>query len=296
MSTLRILHLSDTHLFGDDARHYGVIDTAANLRRALEHVADEQLDLIVCTGDVSEDGSVASYQLALQHLEPWAQARGARLVFAAGNHDERAAFREVLGAGQPGAAAAPFEPNGTGGQLTDTPIASVASVNGWRTIVLDSSVPGAGYGALDPAQLDFLADALATPAEHGSVLVMHHPPVAAQTDLLQALALDDAAAAALWNVLSGTDVRAILCGHYHLPIVETVDGITVVVAPGVANLAGTFGVREHESASDVFGGAVVEIGPRSVRALPFTKAVSGEEVFHFDTDTVKHIIDVAGRP
>ena len=91
-------------------------------------------------------------------------------------------------------------------------------------------------------------------------------------------------------------MRAILCGHYHLPIVETVDGITVVVAPGVANLAGTFGVREHESARDVFGGAVVEIGPHSARVLPFTEAVSGDEVFHFDAGTVKHIIDVAGRP
>lgn len=301
MSTLRMLHLTDTHLFGDDSRHYGVVDTEAHLRLALARMDRERLDLVVCSGDVSEDGSRESYERVRGILEPWAAERGARTVYAMGNHDRRAEFRAVLGDGQPGAGAAVPGAAGQGhsGQgasaQPDAPIVSVAVAHGWRTVVLDTSVPGAGYGELDEEQLAWLGEALAEPAEQGTVVVMHHPPVAARTDLLQALALDDASADGLWARLRGSDVRVILSGHYHHPIVETVAGIPVVVAPGVTNLAEAFEGREDESAADWFGGAIVEVSGDRVRVLPFTEPATGAEVFRFDATQVRQIIEVAGR-
>lgn len=311
MSTLRMLHLTDTHLFGDDSRHYGVVDTEAHLRLALARMDRERLDLVVCSGDVSEDGSRESYERVRGILEPWAAERGARTVYAMGNHDRRAEFRAVLGDGQRGAGAAVpgaavrgaavpgasgQGPSGQGASAQpDAPIVSVAVAHGWRTVVLDTSVPGAGYGELDEGQLAWLGEALAEPAEHGTVLIMHHPPVAARTDLLQALTLDDASADGLWARLRGSDVRVILSGHYHHPIVETVAGIPVVVAPGVTNLAEAFERREDESAADWFGGAIVEVSGDRVRVLPFTEPATGAEVFRFDATQVRQIIEVAGR-
>ncbi|MGO2141564.1 MAG: metallophosphoesterase [Leucobacter sp.] len=291
MATLRVLHLTDTHLFGDDSRHYGVVDTADHLRRTLAHVAGRAFDLVVCSGDVSEDGSEASYELARELLAPWAAERGARVVFAMGNHDRRESFRAVLGEGQLGVSATPLN----GGLDPARPIASVATVGGWRTAVLDTSVPGAGYGALDPAQLDALAAELATPAEHGTILIMHHPPVPAQTDLLGALDLGDADTAALWERLAGSDVRVVLAGHYHLPVVELVHGIPVVVAPGSANVAAAFEDPAVESASDDFGGATLEVSAERVRVVPFNRPVTGGDVFRMDTETVTRIIAAAGR-
>ena len=291
MSALRILHLTDTHLFGDESRHYGVVDTSEHLRLALAQVGSREFDLVVCSGDVSEDGSEASYVLARTEIGGWATARGARAVFAMGNHDRRAEFRAVLGDGQPGADAASFaaDPDPI------APIASIAVSEGWRTIVLDTSVPGAGYGALGGEQLDFLCDALSEPAEHGTVIVMHHPPVAAETDLLDALRLDDADTDAFWDLVRGSDVRAVLCGHYHHPIVETREGIPVVVAPGVANVARAFGPPAEESAAALAGGAVVEVTPSGVRAQPFTRAATEREVFRLDAAAVRRTIEVAGR-
>lgn len=299
MSTLRILHLTDTHLFGDGSKHYNTVDTEDHLRRALAHVASQEFDVVVCAGDVSEDGTEASYELARDIIVPWAADRGARAVFAMGNHDRRPAFRAVLGDAQPGAdaqALAADQVNELLGTEPATPIASVATVDGWRTIVLDTSVPGAGYGSLDEGQLEFLASALAEPAEHGTVVVMHHPPVAAQTDLLQALALGDDEAARFWEVLRGSDVRAILSGHYHLPIVEYADGVPVIVAPGVANIARAFESRAEESASDGFGGASIEITRDRVRVVPFERPITDDEVFRFPDDIVRKIIEAAGRP
>lgn len=292
MSALRILHLSDTHFAGDGGRHYGVVDTSEHLHRALSHVGHLLFDLVIVSGDVSEDGTEESYRRIHEQLTPWAMARGARTVYAMGNHDQRESFRAVLGGGQPEALTE--EPAGS---EPDRPVASVSMHDGWRVIVLDSSVPGAGYGTLESAQKLFLREALATPVEHGTVVVVHHPPVAAQTDLLQALALDEADGAELIEILRDSDVRVVLSGHYHLPITEFVGGVPVTVAPGVTNISRAFADPAEESAIDGFGGSVITIENDRVRVVPFVERLTPDElVFHFDADVVTDIIRDAGRP
>lgn len=292
MSALRILHLSDTHFSGDGGRHYGVVDTAEHLRRALSHVAHLMFDLVVVSGDVSQDGSAASYRQVKDAVTPWALARGARAVFAMGNHDRRDAFRAVLGEGQPDA-----DELSLPGIDLDRPVASLVERDGWRVVVLDSSVPGAGYGTLEPEQLSFLREAISVPAPHGTVVVVHHPPLRAQTDLLQALALDEHDGQELLDIVRGTDVRVILSGHYHLPITEIVGGVPVTVAPGVTNLSRAFADPAEESAIDGFGGSVVTIDGDRVRVVPFVERLTPDDVvFHYDADVVAQIIQDSGPP
>lgn len=291
MSALRILHLSDTHFSGDGGRHYGVVDTEEHLRRALTHVGHLLFDLVVVSGDVSEDGTETSYRRVRDIITPWALARGARVVFAMGNHDRRDAFRVVLGGGQPDATERELP-----GVDLDRPVASVVTQHGWRVVILDSSVPGAGYGGLEPEQKSFLRESLSEPAEHGTVVVVHHPPVPAQTDLLQALALDEQDGRDLIDIVHGTDVRVVLSGHYHLPLTEVVSGIPVTVAPGVTNISRGFGDPAEEASIDGFGGSVITIEHDRVRVLPFVERLTPDElVFHFDADVVTDTIRDAGR-
>lgn len=294
MPDFTIFHLSDTHLLAGEGKHYGVTDTRAALAAVLDRASSlVAVDLVACTGDLSEDGSVESYESLKRMVEPWAAARGAAVVYAVGNHDRRDAFREVF----------------TGSSSADDtgPIYSETTVGDARVIVLDTSVPGAGYGRLETEQLDWLYQRLAEPPPGaevddrdppaGTILALHHPPVRAETTLLQSLELqnpDD-----LIEVIRGSDVRVVLAGHYHAALTETVAGIPVIVAPGVTNQADIFTKPGTESAIAGSGAAIVRLkASGGVRVFPFMAPISAgaEPIFHHDADTVVRIAALAGPP
>lgn len=68
---MRLLHLSDLHLCSSpDAVIYGV-NPYDNLMRAIRKIQNiSDIDLCVITGDISNDGSKESYELADQSLSP----------------------------------------------------------------------------------------------------------------------------------------------------------------------------------------------------------------------------------
>ena len=270
---LRILHLSDSHLFGDGALHYGAVDTLAALRRVLARAEGlSALDAVVLSGDLSNDGSAQSYRLLRGLVEPWAAARGAGTVYAMGNHDDPRAFEEVLGAR-------------TG----------VHEIAGFRIVTLDSSVPEAGFGRLGGGQLSWLREVLAAPTQYGTVVVIHHPPVPAETVLLRALELQRPRD--LIDACAGSDVRLILSGHYHHPLVSAVGGIPVVVAPGIANTSDVMAPAGIERATVGAGFAFVELPRQGAARTTFVAAPGSEdgmELFSLGPDEVARIAREAG--
>jgi len=273
--TLRILHLSDTHLYGDGRLHYGIVDTLAALDRVLARAASlERVDLVVASGDLSDDGTVASYRKLKATLDPWVAERGATVVYAMGNHDLPEGFEEVLGARE-----------------------RVTTVRGFRVVTLDSSVPGAGYGRLDESQVEWLSDVLETPSERGTVVVLHHPPVPPTTVLFEPLRLLDAVP--LLEVCSDGDVRLILAGHFHHGLVTEAgeSGIPVVVAPAVANTTDVLWPSPRERAVRGAGFAWVQLpddGPVRAHVVTAPAPDDGETVYDLDAAAIQRIADDAG--
>jgi 3',5'-cyclic AMP phosphodiesterase CpdA len=297
---ITILHLSDTHLFGDDSRHYGVVDTGAAFGHTLDKFSEiARLDLVVLSGDLSDDGSPRSYRKLRELVEPWAAERRARVVYAMGNHDLRANFRLELGDGHGTARAAGASAADGASALeaaaSSGPVDAVSTLGPWRIVTLDSSVPGAGYGELEGRQLSWLAEVLATPAEAGTVLVMHHPPAPAYTPLLQALELyhpED-----LVEVVRGSDIRVILSGHYHHPLRQDFAGIPVIVAPGIANTGDILAPAGTERATIGSGGTLVTVTAHDVRSsvLRADGPDDGKQIFHLDREMVAQFVREAGR-
>lgn len=209
-----IAHLSDPHLIGGGGLHHGVIDNVANLHRALDRLGAVRPAprALVFTGDLADRGEPEAYATLRSIVEPAAAAMGAIVVWTMGNHDERAPFASGL-----------FDSDDDAFQDR------VHEVDGLRIIALDTSVPGYHHGELRPEQLAWLADVLATPAEHGTMLAMHHPPL--PLPMLRAAELIELHdQQALAEVIAGTDVRGILAGHLHLSTWSTFAGVPVCVA------------------------------------------------------------------
>ena len=209
-----VAHLSDPHLIGAGGLHYGVIDNVANLRRALDRLAAVRPapQALVFTGDLADQGAPDAYATLRSIVEPAAAEMGAIVVWTMGNHDERAPFARGL-----------FDSDHDGFQDR------VYEVDGLRIVALDTSVPGYHHGELRPEQLSWLADVLAAPAEHGTLLAMHHPPL--PVPMLRAAELIELHdQQSLAEVITGTDVRGILAGHLHLSTWSTFAGVPVSVA------------------------------------------------------------------
>ncbi|WP_338886134.1 phosphodiesterase [Rhodococcus sovatensis] len=208
-----LLHLSDTHLV-ERGQLYGGVDSTATLQRLLGDVEASGVrpDALVFTGDLTDRGEPAAYDALRALVEPVAEALGAQVIWAMGNHDDRAAFRARLLDQEPS--------TGTVDRVHD--------IDGLRVITLDSTVPGHHHGEVTAEQMDWLAGVLATPAEFGTILAMHHPPVPAVLDLAVLVELLDQKGLA--DVVRGTDVRSILAGHLHYSTTATFAGIPVSVA------------------------------------------------------------------
>lgn len=282
----RLAHLTDTHMLAPGQLHYGKVDTHAALATALDAIAGTHLDALVFSGDISDDGTPESYQAFLSLAEPAADRHGALLVTAMGNHDQRAGFRQVLRGGQPD------HPETEG----DEPLTQVhATSQGLRFVVLDSSVPRAGYGRIGRVQLEWLRSQLVSPAPGGTAVVVHHPPIPAHTDLLSALCLEDGDE--LVDVLTGSDVRVVLSGHYHHSLISLAGGVPVVVGAATSNRAVVAADPAVESAVVGVGVTLVEVpdsGPVRILPVPVPFSGDGVDVFHYDADAVARVIQAAG--
>lgn len=296
--TLRILHLSDTHLTGDGALHQGTVDTTAALDTLLGRLdAVEGVGLVVVSGDVSEDGSPESYAVFLERVGGWATRHGAALVTVPGNHDQREGFRQVLTnghvlgeGGRPVMHTMEYHP-------PTVPVWGQSLVAGRRVVTVDTSVPGAGYGALSEETLERLRTALAgdAGAPYGSIVVLHHPPLPAPTALHEALRLQDPDALA--GVLRDSDVRVVLAGHYHHHFAGSIGGVPVLVAPGVANDTDVIGAYGAETAYVGTEALVVDVAEDgSLWSTPVRVPVPGSDTVavHHDADAVAAIIAEAG--
>lgn len=209
-----LVHISDTHLLAGAGRLYGRVDSEHHLRGLFDELEASQgrPEALVFTGDLADKGEPDAYERLRRIVEPAAARLGAQVIWAMGNHDDRAAFRSALFGEQP----------------SSRPVDRVYDINGLRVITLDSTVPGHHWGAVTGDQLDWLAEELSTRSPHGTILAMHHPPVPAVLDLAVSVELRDQHELA--EVLEGSDVRSILAGHLHYSSMAMFAGIPVSVA------------------------------------------------------------------
>ena len=287
---MRILHLSDTHIGHAGAPNRNGVDPAASLRGMLtdvRHLAG--LSAVVVSGDLADSGAPEEYAVLRDLVGAFARERGIPVFCATGNHDERVAFAKTLGSGH-------LDP--AGGDRAEDRLASAdgelaasSLVDGHRIVTLDSLVPGKVYGYLGAAQLDWLRELLRTPAPHGTTVVLHHPPVTLDNPLQRALGLGNPADLA--DAVRGSDVRLILCGHFHLQIMGYLESVPVWVTPGVVNRIDLTGPAGTERAVRGASATLVDLdsphGPL-FHTLHARDPRAGETVYELDEARINDVI------
>nr|WP_259651485.1 3',5'-cyclic-AMP phosphodiesterase [Pseudomonas sp. NCCP-436] len=187
-----LVQLSDSHLFGEtDGRLLGM-NTGDSLRRVVEQVRQEQprIDLILATGDLSQDGSLASYQ----RFRQLTASLDAPIRWLAGNHDEPP----------------PMEMACADSDLLDP----IFDLGAWRVILLNSSVPGSVPGRLAESQLTLLERALSEAPQRYHLICLHHHPVPIGSKWMDPIGLRNPEA--LFAILDRHPrARALLWGHIH---------------------------------------------------------------------------------
>lgn len=242
--TVRILQLTDLHLFADPRAELRDIHTRGLVERVLAAVKPRapEWDLIVLTGDLAHDEVRETYIGLRELLDRDLPGPRSRLRLVPGNHDNRAAMREIF----------PESEITPGDWVTFS-----TDVGGWRLIGLDTHCPGELWGRIEPSQRDWFRTQLAAHREQPTLVFMHHPPFAIQSRWLDKVMLQDADP--FWEVVrSFSQIRAISCGHVHQEFTAEVHGVAVCTTPS-CSIQFRPGTDELEIATDAPGFRVFEL-------------------------------------
>lgn len=208
--TIAILQITDTHLFEGDDGCLLSVNTADSLHAVVGNLTDEAqtFDLMVATGDISQDHSEASYQRFADAITPLALP----CYWLPGNHD----FQPAMSIVSPGV------------QIKAQ--RHVLLGEHWQMILLDSQVVGLPHGQLSPEQLRFLEEQLTAFPDRHSLILLHHHPVLVGSAWLDQHTLQSSDE--LWALLrKHNNVSALLCGHVHQELDVLVDGVRVLATP-----------------------------------------------------------------
>ena len=205
---LLLVQLSDSHLFAEpDGKLLGM-DTTDSLRQVIRRVIEEQpsVDLVLATGDISQDGSFTSYERFLDMTESLA----APARWFAGNHDDLPAMRGVS----------------DGRSLLEP----VVDLGNWRILLLNSAIPGAVPGYLAADQLALLERSLTEAPDRHHLICFHHHPVPIGCRWMEPIGLRNPEA--LFAVLDRfSQVRALLWGHVHQEFDQQRNGVRLLASP-----------------------------------------------------------------
>jgi Icc protein len=247
-----LVQLSDSHLFGEAHGTLLGMNTRDSLQKVIElvRVQQSQIDLLLATGDLSQDGTLASYQ----QFRELTRQLDAPARWIPGNHDEPQIMAEAA--------------------VQSALLDSVVDIGNWRVTLLDSAVPGSVPGYLQDEQLQLLARSLSEAPERHHLVCLHHHPVSIGCAWMEPIGLRNPEA--FFEVLDRfPQVRAVLWGHVHQEIDQLRNNVRLIASPSTC--------IQFEPGSEDFKVGEQAPGYRWLRLLPDGRLETGvERVTGFD--------------
>lgn len=189
--------------------HCGPMFNPETLRTAVDEINALSPDVVVVTGDLTEDGIKSEFQQAEAELD---RLKGKKIIYVSGNHDYRATgyllFQQFF----------PFH------QITE--------IDNTVIIVLSSARPDRDDGEVGHRQNLWLEDTLTEYKDCTKIIAVHHHIVPVPDTGADPITIMDAGD--VLRSLTKTRANLVLCGHRHRPWQWQIENMQVVHAGSVS--------------------------------------------------------------
>ncbi|MEM1588430.1 MAG: metallophosphoesterase [Candidatus Bathyarchaeia archaeon] len=227
----RIVHISDTHVskFGGFMENF--LDKAI---KEINHL-DPKPNVIVHTGDLTENGILPDYEVALEKINLFES----KVVIAPGNHDERnygqSLFKEMIG-----------------------PLDYEVNVGKATLFIMNSPEPDRDAGRLGRRRQDLLERKLkALPKDHLKIVAFHHHLVPVPHAGRETNVLEDAGD--VLDMILTRKVNFVLMGHRHVGRALKINN-TILINAGTVSSIKTRGRLGHSyNIIDLFSDGSIKI-------------------------------------
>lgn len=217
----RLLQVSDCHLARDPGADYRGQNADANLDRLMEPAKRWGPELLVLTGDLSEDASIESYC----RIRDWARRIECPVAWIPGNHDDRDLMAPV------------FDDAG----FDSGPVIEAGA---WQVVLLDSAWPDDPGGELDEARLAPLAQ---LDRDRPAGIFVHHQPIQVGAAWIDKVGMRSTER--LWARLRDLPMaKFIAFGHVHQRFRQPADGMDCLACPSTA--ANSFAATDRFTAGE----------------------------------------------
>ncbi len=216
-SSLTIVQASDLHICKDGKFAYEVSDTLKGLKHFTRHIKKFTfpIDLLVISGDLSDDGTISSYEIIKKSLSELTIP----YYIIPGNHDNKKNMASV------------FSEHKYLNNYIDNRIFHSFIIDNIKIILLDSVSPGGPHGSLTEGILKQLEIEL--DSNINSLVFLHQPPFPSGIGFMDNQSYLNRER--LLNILSKAENLLLVgCGHIHRAMLSRKGGVNFSLAPSIA--------------------------------------------------------------
>lgn len=208
-SDIKVLQISDMHLFASTEEQLVGVNTEHSFLSVLKLAQKESWppDLIILTGDLSQDASEASYTRLISHLT----TLNIPCYVLPGNHDTPNTLADIFN--KPPVLYKPFVHH-----------------NNWLLTFLNSETPNEEGGTLDDNEVENLHIEVKQHPDKHVLICLHHQLKAVGSEWLDTMTVKNPDALTQL-ITESTNVRGIIHGHVHQEFESDIAGKPIYAVP-----------------------------------------------------------------
>ena len=214
-----IAQISDIHIRDHLGMFGELVDTSKTLEKAIQllNALDPQPDVVLATGDLTDDGTKEQYSQFLEIISPL----NAPLLPLPGNHDDYSEFINAFSSILPD-------------EIPENHCSYVIDNFPVRLIALDTSLPGRHDALFSEDHELWLSKALSQEKEKPTLLFTHFPPFETGINFMDLSGLKSADR--LEKIIrNNPQVKLVVAGHVHRPIQTSFASTMISVCPSTGN-------------------------------------------------------------